>query len=249
MPVEFRCTQCNRLLRTQDETAGKKAKCPECGAILTIPAMGASPEATTPPAGPAPPLPTPPPPGAAPDSPFGPIEPPASGSTSPFAAAVPPPADLGESENPYASPQSMGTAYAESLYYPHPDVHAYAAARVAGPATALIVTGAIGLALQILGTAANLVGLAAPPNAQDAELLLFSGGVSVFFGILGAVLALVVIIGARKMKNLQSYGLAMTASIVAMIPCISPCCLLGLPFGIWALVVLVDPRVQAAFRS
>jgi hypothetical protein len=50
------------------------------------------------------------------------------------------------------------------------------------------------------------------------------------------------------MKNLQSYGLAMTASIVAMIPCISPCCILGLPFGIWALVILNRPEVKAAFR-
>ena len=33
-----------------------------------------------------------------------------------------------------------------------------------------------------------------------------------------------------------------------MVPCISPCCLLGLPFGIWALSVLNKPHVQAAFK-
>ena len=38
------------------------------------------------------------------------------------------------------------------------------------------------------------------------------------------------------------------AAIVAMIPRISPCCLLGLPFGIWALVVLSNGTVKAAFR-
>lgn len=37
MAIEFRCTQCGKLLRTKDETAGKKAKCPECGTILAIP--------------------------------------------------------------------------------------------------------------------------------------------------------------------------------------------------------------------
>ena len=123
MPIEFRCTQCNRLLRTQDETAGKKAKCPECGAILTIPAMQAPPEATTPgatgvspvpgehgqparatppapAAGPEPAWASPPPAGAGPDSPFGPIEPPPpSGPGSPFASAGP-----AQPENPYASP-------------------------------------------------------------------------------------------------------------------------------------------------
>jgi hypothetical protein len=34
-----------------------------------------------------------------------------------------------------------------------------------------------------------------------------------------------------------------------MIPCISPCCLLGLPIGIWALVVLLKPEVKAAFTA
>jgi len=38
------------------------------------------------------------------------------------------------------------------------------------------------------------------------------------------------------------------ASIIAMIPCVSPCCCLGLPFGIWALVVLARPAVKSAFQ-
>jgi phage FluMu protein Com len=37
MAIEFRCTQCNKLLRTADQSAGKKAKCPECGQILRVP--------------------------------------------------------------------------------------------------------------------------------------------------------------------------------------------------------------------
>jgi hypothetical protein len=40
MPIEFRCTNCNRLLRTQDDTAGKQAECPGCGAVAPIPAKG-----------------------------------------------------------------------------------------------------------------------------------------------------------------------------------------------------------------
>ena len=52
-----------------------------------------------------------------------------------------------------------------------------------------------------------------------------------------------------KMKNLESYSFAMAASIIAMIPCIGPCCLLGIPFGIWSIVVLGDAQVKAAFRS
>lgn len=38
MAIEFRCTTCNKLLRTEDNTAGKQAKCPSCGTVLPIPA-------------------------------------------------------------------------------------------------------------------------------------------------------------------------------------------------------------------
>jgi phage FluMu protein Com len=62
MAIEFRCTKCNKLLRTADDTAGKHAKCPECGEILLIP----SPASTIPPlssGGSATPPPQSPPPG------------------------------------------------------------------------------------------------------------------------------------------------------------------------------------------
>jgi hypothetical protein len=54
-------------------------------------------------------------------------------------------------------------------------------------------------------------------------------------------------LGALKMKNLQSYGLANTGAILALIPCCGPCFCLGIPLGIWALVVLRKPEVRAAF--
>ena len=79
--------------------------------------------------------------------------------------------------------------------------------------------------------------------------MMLQGGVSVAGGIFGLIVAVVILIGAMKMKKLESYAFAMAAAIIAMVPCISPCCLLGLPFGIWALVVLGDGSVKAAFRS
>lgn len=42
MPIEFRCPACNKLLRTPDQSAGKKAKCPQCGAITDVPAEGSA---------------------------------------------------------------------------------------------------------------------------------------------------------------------------------------------------------------
>src|SRR5262249_42828119 len=37
MPIEFRCTGCQKLLRTQEGTEGKQAKCPVCGTLTVIP--------------------------------------------------------------------------------------------------------------------------------------------------------------------------------------------------------------------
>jgi hypothetical protein len=37
MPIEFTCPECRRLLRVPEQSAGKKAKCPSCGAIVAIP--------------------------------------------------------------------------------------------------------------------------------------------------------------------------------------------------------------------
>ena len=51
MPIEFHCTACNQLLRVPDDTAGRKAKCPGCDAVLEIPAAATRPT-------PAEPLPT-----------------------------------------------------------------------------------------------------------------------------------------------------------------------------------------------
>ncbi len=95
MPIEFRCTQCNKLLRTPDETAGRQAKCPECGMIVTVPSPGA--------AGPSEP-------GSG--SPFGseppPPLPPDAPAESPFAPEGPQP--TGDPDNPYASPADYSAA-------------------------------------------------------------------------------------------------------------------------------------------
>ena len=54
-------------------------------------------------------------------------------------------------------------------------------------------------------------------------------------------------VGGLKMKNLEGRGLAMTGALLALFPS-SYCCVVGLPVGIWALLVLRAPEVKAAFR-
>jgi hypothetical protein len=126
--------------------------------------------------------------------------------------------------------------------------------QVTAPAIALMVVAIVGFLLQV----ANLVwrlGFAAVMASQQEQALrqtpfgnMFSGP----FVIVGAVIAILVsgliLFGAIKMKQLENYGLAMAASIIAMIPCISPCCIIGLPIGIWAVVILSKPEVKSAFH-
>jgi len=128
---------------------------------------------------------------------------------------------------------------------------------VSGPAIGLLVTAGIGIAFQILGLLMNLLGMGMAGMGDMSELEgmegaewmapLMSGTIGIISAFIGIAIAILIIFGALQMKKMRSWGLALTASIVAMIPCLSPCCLLGLPIGIWALVVLLKPEVKAAF--
>ena len=61
------------------------------------------------------------------------------------------------------------------------------------------------------------------------------------------VLNVIVIIGSVCMLRRRSYGAAMTAAVIAILPC-SMCCISNTGFGIWAIIVLRDPVVKRAFR-
>ncbi|MEZ6116832.1 MAG: hypothetical protein R3C28_09700 [Pirellulaceae bacterium] len=78
MPIEFHCGACDQLLRVPDTAAGKQAKCPKCGEIVSVPS------ASTPNSN---------------DDPFGAPTPPnqPSYNENPFA-------DSPETQNPFASP-------------------------------------------------------------------------------------------------------------------------------------------------
>lgn len=53
--------------------------------------------------------------------------------------------------------------------------------------------------------------------------------------------------GAWCMRCNKHYRVAVVAALIACIPLISPCLILGIPFGIWAILVLRRPDVRAAF--
>jgi hypothetical protein len=130
--------------------------------------------------------------------------------------------------------------------------------KVKGPAIALMVIAILGILLNLFGLVANMLGMGmGAMGMQDMSQLedagmgwmapLMSGTLSIVTGLVSLIGNAVIVFGAMKMKDLQSYGLAMTAAILAIVPCFTACCLIGIPLGIWALVVLMKPEVKAAF--
>lgn len=55
-------------------------------------------------------------------------------------------------------------------------------------------------------------------------------------------------LGSVSMIQMKNYQLAQTAAILSVIPFCSPCFVLGIPFGIWALILLNRPDVKQRFR-
>jgi hypothetical protein len=75
------------------------------------------------------------------------------------------------------------------------------------------------------------------------------GPVSLCAGAVALLAGVATTLGGIRMTRLQSYGLAMTGSVLAFIPIVSPCCLGGQVVGIWAMVVLLNRDVKEAFRT
>ena len=113
----------------------------------------------------------------------------------------------------------------------------------------------LGVPVAVIASIVNIISLGAgAPPVPDPAMGEFFGEFQsgmmigqVFGSLIGIGVSILFIVGGIKMRSLQSYGLCMAAAIVASIPCFSPCCCLEIPFGIWALVVLADKQVSAAF--
>ena len=139
---------------------------------------------------------------------------------------------------------------------PPPPVGPPAASQVQGPAIGLIITAVIGGIWALITIIGNVLGMGMGMMDLDqyagdyawAEYA-FGGGLGIASSIIGLAVAGFILWAALQMKALRQWTIAVVASILAMIPCISPCCIIGLPIGIWALVVLMKPEVKAAFTS
>jgi tRNA A-37 threonylcarbamoyl transferase component Bud32 len=111
--------------------------------------------------------------------------------------------------------------------------------RTRAPGIGLIIAGLIncGIALLLL-LAWAVVSVTSGSTSHGAVI-------TGIIGIVYAAVGLLTLVGAKRMMLLQSYGLAVAAGVLQLLP--SPGSLLGLPIGIWALFVLTRHEVHAAF--
>jgi hypothetical protein len=167
------------------------------------------------------------------------------------AAPVVPPSPPVTSPSPFTPPATEFSGPGESIQ---------ASERVRSPAMGMMIGGILSVLyalLDLMFSVLFLLGLFqmgpppanlppfwqqfVQPNPRQVMIGAISDGVRL-------VWCMVIIYGALKMSRLQSYGLAMTSSILSLIPCLACCCFLSIPFGIWSLVVLSRPEVRANFR-
>ena len=120
------------------------------------------------------------------------------------------------------------------------------------PAIFLIVTAGLGILLNLFSMVSGILGIGSMGSYQSPELEKFApwmtGSVTIVFSVIGIIFGIFIIFTSMKMMKMEKWGLCLAGAIVAMVPCVSPCCILGIPFGIWAIVALTNADVKAAFK-
>jgi predicted Zn finger-like uncharacterized protein len=227
MPEQVRCPECNAALRVPENLLGKNVKCPKCQATFT----------------------------AETDEPVESERIVREPRPSSARRRPPPPEEIEEDELEEVPDE-------EEEYEERPrrrrrggGRRRAAEAAVAGPATALIILGILDLVLLTVGVLLRLLGVglfaAGALAGQKGAPEVASGGAYLIGNIVGTLIgysfAVAILMGGLKMKKLENYSSVMTASILALLPCGNFCCV-GLPLGIWAIVVLMRPEVKDAFR-
>lgn len=118
--------------------------------------------------------------------------------------------------------------------------------RVSAPAIGLMAAGGLSAAVTLVYILfIAVVGIAAVADQDSADAL---PGVGVLVGAAIVKLALdaLTIFAGYQMRQLRNWTLSVGGAVAALLPC-SICCLLGLPIGIWAIVVLIDEDVKRSF--
>jgi hypothetical protein len=122
------------------------------------------------------------------------------------------------------------------------------------PAVFLMIVGGVGILANLSSLVVTLINAGAEPmlpaatgSPQDDVAFFASASTIVTLVLFAAVANGLVLFGGYQMFRQTSYNMAIAASILAMVPC-SFGFLVGLPIGIWSLVILSRADVKAGFK-
>ncbi len=243
MPEIVRCPQCERQLRVPEDLLGKKVKCPTCGETFT--AGAEAPEKPAPPAREEEPRPrsrT----SVQRDEDYEREKRPSRASRPLSLPGERDDEDDEETDDDEDRPRRRRRRGRRK---------AAAAEMVNAPGILLMVSGGIHILVGILMVLNHLLGFTTlGRGAMNADPAFAAGQTAgtimgLVWDVVILIMAVLTIMGGWKMRNLESHGLAMTAAITSVIPCTACCLLIGLPAGIWSLIVLNNPDVKSAFDS
>ena len=86
------------------------------------------------------------------------------------------------------------------------------------------------------------------PTNEAEKLGYFVGsGFGYAFGLVNILITPFIVYGAIQMWKGKKYGWAKSSAILALIPLTNCCFIVGVPFGIWALYLLMQPEVKSYF--
>lgn len=147
-----------------------------------------------------------------------------------------------QASNPYVSPTFTAA----------PPQREKAPGSLLAPAMALIAVAGIGLAFSGFNFALSFGEAQIDPNAPEMVRELQRGSVgpvaTAIQGIFALVNLFIIICGVQMMK-LQSWGMGVAGSVLAILNIGSCCCVVGLPVGIWSLAVLMSPEIISMFSA
>ncbi len=118
--------------------------------------------------------------------------------------------------------------------------------KVFPPALTILIMAGITILARVVMLGVNVF-LLSMIDAPPEEMVTVVVGMAA--NVVALLLNIATVVGAYKMMQLQTYSAAMMAAVISVIPFCSPCGILGIPFGIWAIVVLNDPIVKRSFRN
>ena len=154
-----------------------------------------------------------------------------------------------KSANPYSAPAAAATARRKSN---GSGSGSRTATMVCGILLAIYAGGQT-IIMTIVLVLRGVQGVMIPPamrenmsEQQQAALVGTQVGMVVAF-VFAYLFLLLMLGGAIQMARLKTWGLALTACILALLPCNCPLCFGGLALGIWGITMLCLPSVRKAF--